>query len=336
MTRLLLAAFLLPAVALALLPGLTIYGDPGSDSGAYWTYRDTVNDTVFDQAGMLYKPAGVDTYPGVIISHGMGGSAFVYGAQMGREMRPWGLVCIATHYTHAGGVPPGSPGDSTMPGASRANVQRAMTCWRVLASLEYVDTARIAAHGNSAGAFVTGGLTGTHPDVFKVASHTAGGVNDDREPWTKSWQAESISCPYQMHHGDLDTHVPLDDDERMDSILGANRVKHELVVYAGRGHDIGRDTMMLRLVREWYTEHGLFDTSTVAIEEKAEGRWMKDERRMPTVAGASDLARFKGRVFDMTGRHVTDKKRAQASGIYFVQPLAVGRESPVRKVVIPD
>jgi len=329
---------LLEGIAAAQLPGLVISGNPESDSGARWTYRDTVNDTLFDLAGVLFKPDGSDTFPAIILSHGRGGSASGIGANLARVMRPWGLVCIATNYTHAGGVPVGSPGDSTMPGASFANIQRAMACRRILASLGWVDTTRLAAHGHSMGAFLTGGLAGTHPALFLVASHTAGGVNDGQLAWTKSWQAESITCPYQMHHGDADPVVPLRDDQRLDSILAARAVVRELVVYPGRNHNIASDTGVLRRVRDWYTEHGLFDTLPVALATPPVSLTPRALPLASIVRGVLTLPRASSdkpqatSLLDAAGRKVADLApgandvRGLAPGVYFVSYAA--RQGP--------
>ena len=85
-------------------------GDPESDGGATWTLRGPVDGAVVDLHGVLMKPTGSAPFPAVAISHGYGGSARQFSTAMGREMRGWGLVAIATDYTHAGGGPTGAPG----------------------------------------------------------------------------------------------------------------------------------------------------------------------------------------------------------------------------------
>jgi dienelactone hydrolase len=349
------AVALLGGFAAAQLPGLVVTGNPESDSGARWTYRDTVNDTLFDLAGVLFKPAGSETFPAIVLSHGRGGNASGIGANLARAMRPWGLVCIATNYTHAGGVAVGSPGDTSMPGASFANVQRAMACRRILASLGWVDTTRLAAHGHSMGAFLTGGLTGAHPTLFRVASHTAGGVNDGQLAWTKSWQAESITCPYQLHHGDADPVVPLRDDQRFDSILAARAVARELVVYPGRNHNIASDTGVLRRVRDWYAGHGLFDSLPVGITTPPVSLASRTAPTAAVVRGVLSLPGLGTRsqlpgnwvmsraaLLDAAGRKVLDLKPGEndvsrlAPGVYFVREQGPGArgQGGSEKVVI--
>ena len=247
----------------ALLPGLQVTGIPESDAGATWIYRATTEGVTYDLAGLLLKPPGPGPFPAVIISHGRGGNAAGYSRNLGKTMVTWGLVSIATNYTHAGGVPVGAPGTASERGASAANVLRARKLLEILASLGYVDLTRVAAHGHSMGAFLTAALVADRPNAFLVASHTAGGVrpdgfSGDAAAPTEA-QAMTIRTPYSMHHGDLDTTVPLASDQRLADLLTSLGVAHELVVYPGSGHnDVPTSSAVLGRIRTWYTAHGLF------------------------------------------------------------------------------
>jgi dienelactone hydrolase len=246
------------------LHGFVLTGDPASANGATWTYRDTVQGIIYDLAGILFKPAGTSKFPAVVLSHGHGSNVTYFSTPMAKDMRTWGLVCIGTNYTHAGGVPIGSPGDTTEPGASTANILRARKCIDILNSLGYIDTTRIAAHGYSMGAFVTAAFVGTYPKLFRVASHGGGGVNDGRLAWTKMAQAEGITVPYQINHAGADSTVPLPDDQRLDSLLQARGVQHQIYIYPGFSHTgLTFDTTFLSRVRTWYTAHGLIPASGV-------------------------------------------------------------------------
>lgn len=248
-----------PATATA---AFSLQGDPESPQGATWTYRGTLDGVAFDLQGILLKPGGAGPFPAVIISHGAGGSAANYSRGVGVEMVRWGLVCIATNYTHASGVPVGAPGTAAASdtGASQANVQRAYAAHQLLGQLGYVDMTRVAAHGHSMGAFVTAALAGAYPTSLRAASHTAGGARPDGAPGFAPMDAQvrTIRTPYQMHHGDQDVVVALSLDQRLDGILQSSGVIRELFVYPGADHDdVSRDATMLARVRAWYTTHGV-------------------------------------------------------------------------------
>ena len=85
-----------------------------------------------DLQGILLKPAGSGPFGAVVISHGAGGNVSALPRTLAIEMRRWGLVGIATNYTHSAGVPIGAPGTANDPGASDANVQRAHAVREIL------------------------------------------------------------------------------------------------------------------------------------------------------------------------------------------------------------
>jgi dienelactone hydrolase len=240
--------------------GLTLQGDPESTQGATWTFTGSVAGASVNLQGILLKPRGAGPFPAVIISHGAGGNVNGYSRSIATDMVTWGLVCIATNYTHAAGVPLGSPGSANDPGASAANVTRALGAYEILRSLGYVDMTRVAAHGHSMGAFVTTALLASFPNSFRVASHTAGGVRPDSSSGaapTES-QARTIRTPYQLHHGDEDTTVALTMDQRLADVLQGVGAERELFVYPGVDHNgVSRDPTVLNRIRLWYSTHGM-------------------------------------------------------------------------------
>jgi dienelactone hydrolase len=242
---------------------LALQGDPESPQGATWTYRGTLSGTSYDLQGILFKPRGAGPFPAVILSHGAGGNANAYSRGVAADMVQWGLVSIATNYTHAGGVPLGAPGSSNEPGASQANILRGHAVLEILRGLGYVDMTRVAAHGHSMGAFVTTALAGAYPFDFRVVSHTAGGVRPDtggaEAAAPTDSQARSVRAPYQIHHGDADVVVPIAMDQRFVTLLQSGGVTHELHIYPGGSHeDVARNATVLSRVRAWYAAHGLF------------------------------------------------------------------------------
>jgi dienelactone hydrolase len=239
-----------------------VSGNPESPGGATWTFRGTVGGVTYDLAGILLKPPGAGPFAAVVLSHGADGSASFFGLAIGPAMVQWGLVCIATNYTHATGVPIGAPGTATEPGASQANVLRAHMTHELLRRLGYVDMSRVAAHGHSMGAYLDVATIDAYPSDFRVASHTGGGVRPDfivAGPAPTTAEARMVHIPYQMHHGDADLVVPLSYEQRLDSVLTNVSVPHELYVYPGADHLAVRlSPVMLAHVHDWYAAHGMF------------------------------------------------------------------------------
>ena len=239
-------------------------GDPESSAGATWTYRATTDGVAYDLRGILLKPRGQGPFPAVILSHG-GEQNALNMIPAATEMVTWGLVGMATNYTHATdtGAPLGSPGTVGERGATQSNILRARKVLELLSSLGYVDTNRVAAHGFSNGGFVTTATLATYPSAFRVASHAAAGVQDPASGSPESAPspglAAGVRTPYNLHHGNPDETNPLSSDQRLASILAANGVPHELWVYPGAGH-VGfvQDPAFYTRIRAWYARFGLF------------------------------------------------------------------------------
>jgi dienelactone hydrolase len=242
-------------------PALVITGDPESAAGATWTLTGVLEGTSVNLQGILLKPRGRGPFPAVVLSHPAGGTAESYGRELGGVMRKWGLVCIATNYTHARGAALASPGTLLEQGASPENTFRAHAAVTVLARLGYVDVRRVAAHGHSMGAFVTTAFVAAYPGDVRVASHTAGGVLLDAihlkgMPAPSVAEARRIKTPYQWHHGLRDFAVPFLLDRRFDAVLN---VAHEGHLYPRLSHaTVAEDPEVLARIRTWYSEHGLF------------------------------------------------------------------------------
>ena len=132
----------------------------------------------------------------------------------------------------------------------------------LLKQLGYVDMSRVALHGHSMGAYLDVATASAYPTDFRVASHTGGGVRPAQivfGPAPSPTQAAGIRIPFQMHHGDADATVPLSYDMRLDSLLAAMGVEHQLYVYAGEDHlQVRTDATALGGIRVWYAAHGMF------------------------------------------------------------------------------
>jgi dienelactone hydrolase len=238
---------------------LRLVGDPRSANGARWTYVSVDGGIAYALEGAVFAPTADGRYPGVVVSHGKSGSPYGYSSQVARVMRGWGMVAIATMYGHA----PDAEDAGNLPvaadGASSGNVLRAHKARDLLSCFRSFDQARVAAHGHSMGAYVTGQLLGTHPQDFLAASQTAGGVSDGPNA-TQPDAAEQITTAFQVHHSEADTTVPIAFADRLVAILAANQVTHDYHVaeYTGYSHaQIALDAGMLERVRLWYVEHGV-------------------------------------------------------------------------------
>jgi len=242
--------------------GFVVTGNAESAGGATWAFRGTVDGVAYDLTGVLFKPAGSGPFPAVVLSHGSDGSAAFLSSLLAPTMVQWGMVCIAVNYTHATGVPIGAPGTATDIGASQANVLRVHMTHELLRRLGYVDMSRVAHHGHSLGAYLGVAAIAAYPNDFRVASHTGGGVRPTAiviGPAPTVTQAAAVRIPYQAHHGDADSEVPLAYDQRLDSVLTAVHVDHQLIVYPGADHLAVRSSpTTLARIHDWYQLHGMF------------------------------------------------------------------------------
>jgi dienelactone hydrolase len=233
------------------LPGFTLTGE-------YWTYNPGDGGAVI--TGILSTPATNDTWPAILISHGKGGSASGFSLPKAREMTNWGAVCIGPNYTHVSNT--NAPENE---GWCPENSRRVRACLTILASLGYVDSNRIAAYGNSMGAFVTAGLCGAISNQIMVAAITAGGTSgtsdtDYAAPATQ--EVAGITAPFVLLHGTADTTVPPAQSATLQAILSSNGVPNDRILFEGIGHDLHnnpatRDEVYER-IRGWFTQWGLF------------------------------------------------------------------------------
>ena len=277
------ALFATPALTAATpLPGFTL-------DGTKWSYTDGQTT----MTGVLFKPDGEGPFPAILISHGRGGNAEGFGNSKAREFVKMGFVCIAPTYTHAGpvgganaeegargkkgGVTPGTKkdGDSGKApggagkaaldpalaatfGASEENLRRASRCLDILASLPYVDTKRLAAYGNSMGAFITVGLGAKEAARLKATAITAGGIST-RSSFATEAQAESARVPICILHGTTDGTVPPESSAKLKEILDRNKVPNERHTFEGIGHNLHQQEAekCFSLMKAWFVKHGV-------------------------------------------------------------------------------
>ncbi len=251
--------------------------------GTKWTYTDGQ----LSMEGVLIKPDGDGPFPAILISHGMGGNAAGFGAMKASEFVKWGFVCIAPNYTHAGpiggrgprgpgaaqgqkedrdgqnaaaasGKAPGGPvSNPTGPGASDENLRRATKCLDILESLPCVDAKRLAAYGNSMGAFITISLSAKDASRLTAAAITAGGIS--RGGASADSLDRAARVPLCILHGSSDTTVPPESSARLKEILDRNNAPNERHVFDGVGHNLHQQKAdeVYRLIKAWFTKYGV-------------------------------------------------------------------------------
>jgi dienelactone hydrolase len=226
-------------------------------------------------SGHLLKPTGRGPFPAIVLSHGLGGNAQQMMSAKGREMVQWGLICIATDYTHAGkggGGPPGARGrfagvDFSQAGARPENIRRALACVEILRQQQDVDPRRIAAYGHSMGAFVTIALAAAASDRIAAAAITAGGVITPQYRTASAPTADvaaQIRVPFLILQGATDTTVLPESSEMLKQVLDKNGVPNERRVFEGVGHNLPNQdnaVEVYRLMRDWFAKHGVLQAS---------------------------------------------------------------------------
>jgi dienelactone hydrolase len=231
--------------------------------GENWTYNPGDGGAVI--TGILSKPPTNGLLPAILISHGKGGTANGFALPKARAMTNWDAVCIGPNYTHTNNSQP--PENE---GWCPENSRRARACLTILASLGYVDPNRVAAYGNSMGAFVTAGLCGAISNQIKVAAITAGGcagLSDTDYASPAVQEVIGITAPFLMLHGTADTTVFPIQSATLQSILTSNGVPNDRILFDGIGHDLHNNPAtrdaVYEEIHDWFTQWGLFgDTNS--------------------------------------------------------------------------
>ena len=152
------------------------------------------------------------------------------------------------------------PTGGTNFGASEENLKRASKCIDILASLPYVDTKRIAAYGNSMGAFITGVLGAKETDRLRAAAFTAGGLSS-RGGAGAEGQVNGVRVPMLILHGSTDTTVPPESSARFKEVLDRNKIPNERHVFDGIGHNLHQQKAdeVNALMRAWFVKYGVLE-----------------------------------------------------------------------------
>lgn len=252
-----IAVIAFAASAAAQLPGFTLTGES-------WSYDPGDGGAVI--TGILSKPSTNGPLPAIVISHGKPSTAAGFSLPKAHVMTNWGAVCIGPNYTHT--TTTNLPENE---GWCPENSRRTRACLKILASLGYVDTNRIAAYGNSMGAFVTGGFCGAVSNRIRVAAITAGGTTGTSDTNFASpavQEVQGITAPFLMLHGTADTTVLPSQSANLQAILTSNAIPNSRVLFTNIGHDLHNNPAtqaeVYDLIQNWFTQHGLFNSTNVA------------------------------------------------------------------------
>jgi dienelactone hydrolase len=210
-----------------------------------WTY--TEGD--WEIQGILVKPEGDGPFPAILVSHGKGSNAAGFARSKAREFAKWGLVTIAVDYTHSG-----SSSTKGADGASKENIRRALKCLEILRGLSYVDGKRLAAYGNSMGAFLTIALAAEPEAKLLAAAITAGGTSGRPGfPAPDAEVAKRVKTPLLILHGESDQVVPAERSEQLKAALDESKLANERKTYPGEGHNLHRsqESDVYARIRAW-------------------------------------------------------------------------------------
>ena len=228
-------------------------------TGESWVYDP--GDGGAEIRGILTMPSGNGPAPAVLISHGKGGSAFGFSLPKARVFSGWGMVGIGPDYTHAG-----TGATTEEEGYSAENSRRANACLTILNSLEEVDPRRIAAYGNSMGAYLTAGLCGETGSPIRAAAITAGGASGTSNLQLASpavQEVQGIAAPFLMLHGTADTTVPPQQSATLKGVLDSNGIPNRRVLFEGVGHNLHQERSgeVNQHLRDWFMEWGVLQAS---------------------------------------------------------------------------
>lgn len=223
-------------------------------AGVVWNGdRFTVTSDGASFGGILLKPEGKGPFPGLLISHGRGGSAEKLGRMKGGEFVRLGYVCIAPDYTHAL-----IQGDRRDFGASGENLRRAGKCLDMLLAQPEVDPKRVYAYGHSMGAFLTIALAAAEPERLAAVAITAGGIAPEAgNPAPPKETAEKITLPFLILHGSADTTVPPERSKLLQEVLDKQGTVCERQVFEGVGHSLPtqRSGEVCDLINRWFCKY---------------------------------------------------------------------------------
>jgi carboxymethylenebutenolidase len=175
----------------------------------------------------VFRPAGGGRHPIVIALHGSGGIIGGGHDQFAQLLADRGFAVFVPHYFEATGT------GWAYPQAIREHHRR----WLAVISdvldfasqQEFADPSSIGIVGFSLGAYIGLALSAMQPRIRALVDFF-GGMPDEMI-------AEMRHCPAVLIlHGDRDLTVPVTEAFKLEALLKARNVPHEMKIYKGAGH----------------------------------------------------------------------------------------------------
>jgi carboxymethylenebutenolidase len=220
-----------------ILLALAILGCDGPSSEPLEETHETVKTRGREIAVDIFAPRTAGKHPAIVIVHGAGGAGDGDGRRSGyaepaRRLAQFGYVALVPHYF-------GKNRPDRKNGRKNA---RSHQIWEqnVAATISFaakradVDPQRIGLLGSSLGSWVALGVAARDRRVAAVVENFGG--------WPE-WEAINPTRlpPVLILHGDADDNVRVEEAYKLDRILQAAGVPHEIQIYPGAGHGFHGD-----------------------------------------------------------------------------------------------
>ncbi len=229
-----------------------------SKGGGYYDFAYSESGWSF--TGSIFKPPGT-SLPGIVISHGKGGSGYLFCAGTNIWFPEYLRIC--PNYTHASSAAGGNDDASSWAG-SLENVRRATRALDIMVSQQLenqlgatADPKRLFMWGNSMGAMVTIATAAEVGERIQAAAYTAGGIStgSNYQPNDPAIAAR-IEAPILMLHALNDGTVSPDASRTLRDALISYDKTYQLVFFASGGHNMMHDPayqpVLGQLMKAWF------------------------------------------------------------------------------------